>query len=142
MTRALVALRGEIANMASRAIMLAAGFRFAIITIFAAGLPTSALAQNGATFEGRAAYYSPGYRGKVASGEQYNPEKFTAAHKTLPFGTRLLVTDPKTRRSVVVTVNDRGPVSRKLAIDLSLAAARELKMIDRGIIAVKVAPAE
>lgn len=50
-------------------------------------------------FSGKAAYYSPDYSGKVASGAGYDPTKYTAAHKTLPFGTRLLVTDLKTRRA-------------------------------------------
>jgi rare lipoprotein A len=89
-------------------------------------------------FSGKAAYYSPGYSGKVASGADYDPAKFTAAHKTLPFGTRLLVTDLKTRRSVTVTVNDRGPFTPGRVIDLSLAAARALKMTGRGIIQVKI----
>jgi rare lipoprotein A len=89
-------------------------------------------------FSGNAAYYSPNYSGKVASGAGYDPTKFTAAHKTLPFGTRLLVTDLKTRRSVTVIVNDRGPFTPARVIDLSLAAARALKMTGRGIIQVKI----
>ena len=57
-----------------------------------------------------------------------------AAHRTLPFGTRLRVTDPKTHRSVVVIVNDRGPFTKGRVIDLSLAAAKALRMTGRGLI--------
>jgi len=85
---------------------------------------------------GVAAYYSEDYHGRTASGERYDPAKFTCAHRTLPFGTRVLVTDARTHRSVVVTVNDRGPFNKSRMIDLSLAAAKALHMIDRGLIKV------
>lgn len=61
----------------------------------------------------------------------------TAAHRTLPFGTRLRVSDPKTGRSVIVTVNDRGPFGRHRVLDISIAAARALGMIGRGVIYVR-----
>ncbi len=60
-------------------------------------------------FSGVAAFYDHDYSGQTACGERYDPKKFTAAHRTLPFGTRLRVTDTQTHRSVVVIVNDRGP---------------------------------
>jgi len=91
-------------------------------------------------FTGIAAFYDTNYKGRTASGERYDPNKFTAAHKTLPFGTRLRVTDPKTRRSVVVVVNDRGPFTKGRVIDLSLAAAKTLRMTGRGLIKVSFAP--
>ena len=72
--------------------------------------------------------------GPIASGGNYNPDKLTCAHRTLPFGTRLHVTDHKTRRSVSVVVNDRGPFIKGRVLDLSLAAARRLHMTDRGLI--------
>ncbi len=84
-------------------------------------------------FTGVAAYYSKGYRGATARGDRYDPAKFTAAHRTLPFGTRLRVTDKRTGRSVTVIVNDRGPFTKGRVLDLSLAAAKELHMIDRGL---------
>ena len=71
-----------------------------------------------------------------ASGPRYDPKKFTAAHRTLPFGTRLLVTDTKTHRSVTVTVNDRGPFVPGRILDLSLAAATQMHMVGRGLIRV------
>jgi rare lipoprotein A (peptidoglycan hydrolase) len=85
-------------------------------------------------FAGRASFYSSGAR--VASGDIFIPEALTAAHKTLPFGTRLRVTDAKTGRSVVVIVNDRGPFIGDRVLDLSLGAARVLGMTSRGVIQV------
>ena len=61
----------------------------------------------------------------------------TAAHRTLPFGTRIRVTDPKTGRSVIVTINDRGPFGGHRILDLSVGAARALGMVDRGVIYIK-----
>lgn len=88
---------------------------------------------------GVAAFYSADYHGRTASGERYDPAKLTCAHRTLPFGTRVRVTDTRTHRSVVVTVNDRGPFSKGRMIDLSMAAAKALHMIDRGLIHVTAA---
>jgi rare lipoprotein A len=99
-------------------------------------VPEFAAAESTKTFSGRAAYYDSNYKGKTASGQRYDKEKFTAAHKTLPFGTRLRVTDRRTGRSVVVVINDRGPFTRGRVLDLSLAAARSLNMIGRGVIPV------
>lgn len=95
-----------------------------------------AQAGNVKKISGVAAYYSEDYHGRTASGERYDPGKYTCAHRTLPFGTRVRVTDARTHRSVVVTVNDRGPFSKGRVIDLSLAAAKALHMIDRGLIHV------
>jgi rare lipoprotein A len=95
-----------------------------------------ALAQSSKQFSGVAAYYSTDYSGRTARGDRYDPTKFTAAHRTLPFGTRLRVTDPKTRRSVVVVVNDRGPFTKGRVLDLSLAAAKALHMTGRGLMKV------
>ncbi|MGH6665150.1 MAG: septal ring lytic transglycosylase RlpA family protein [Pseudolabrys sp.] len=96
----------------------------------------SAEARDQKTFSGVAAYYGKGYSGRTACGERYDPNKFTAAHRSLPFGTRLRVTDVKTRRSVTVTVNDRGPFTKGRVLDLSLAAAKALHMPGRGLIKV------
>lgn len=89
-------------------------------------------------FSGFASHYGKNYKGVTAAGETYDPDKFTAAHRTLPFGTRLHVTDPKTRRSVTVVVNDRGPFVDGRVLDLSMAAARELDMVERGVARVTV----
>ncbi|MGH6725686.1 MAG: septal ring lytic transglycosylase RlpA family protein [Pseudolabrys sp.] len=90
-------------------------------------------------FSGKATFYDTNYSGKTACGARYNPKKFTAAHRTLPFGTRLRVTDVQTHRSVVVTVNDRGPFIKGRVLDLSLAAAKVLHMAGRGVIRVTAA---
>lgn len=61
----------------------------------------------------------------------------TAAHRTLPFGTRVRVSDPKSGRTVTVTINDRGPFGKRRVLDVSPSAARALGMISRGVIYVK-----
>jgi rare lipoprotein A len=86
-------------------------------------------------FSGLCAFYSES--GHVASGGPFNPGDLTAAHRTLPFGTKVRVTDPKTGRSVVVTINDRGPFGKGRILDVTPAAARALGMMDRGVIYVK-----
>ncbi|MBE2185583.1 MAG: septal ring lytic transglycosylase RlpA family protein [Rhodothermales bacterium] len=88
-------------------------------------------AENGAegTFfqQGHTSYYAHEFAGRrTANGERFNPEAMTAAHKTLPFGTRIRVTSTATGRSVIVRVNDRGPFVRGRILDLSLGAARAL----------------
>jgi rare lipoprotein A len=91
------------------------------------------------SFKGIASFY--GYDGsgnKTASGERFNPEKLTAAHRSLPFGTRVRVTNVRNGRSVVVRINDRGPFIRGRVIDLSHRAARVIKMIGRGVAPVRV----
>ena len=112
-------------------LVLAAGL------IFTAEIASAeAATQKLKTLSGVAAFYDTNYKGRTASGERYDPNKFTAAHKTLPFGTRLRVTDRKTKRSVVVVVNDRGPFNKGRMLDLSLAAAKELRMTGRGLVPV------
>ncbi len=69
----------------------------------------------------------------TANGERYNPGGFTAAHRTLPFGTRVRVTSPNTGRSVVVRINDRGPFVGGRVIDLSVGAARALGLTSSGV---------
>ena len=68
------------------------------------------------------------HRARTASGERFDTGAFTAAHRSLPFGTRLRVTDSRTRRSVVVRINDRGPFVGGRVIDLSPASARAIGM--------------
>ena len=83
---------------------------------------------------GRASWYGKDFHMKpTASGKPYNMYDFTAAHKTLPLGTILRVVDRQTGRSVIVTVNDRGPYIPGRNIDLSYAAADALGMVERGV---------
>lgn len=82
---------------------------------------------------GMASYYGRELAGnRTASGERFNPNDLTAAHRTLPFGSRLRVTNARTGASVVVRVNDRGPFTHRRVIDVSERAARELGMIRAG----------
>jgi rare lipoprotein A len=76
--------------------------------------------------------------GQTASGEVTGPTGLTAVHRTLPFGTKVLVTNVRNRRTVVVRITDRGPYGRGRIIDVSRAAARELDMIDSGTAIVSV----
>jgi rare lipoprotein A len=86
---------------------------------------------------GGASWYGPGFNGKkAASGEIFNENAMTAAHRSLPFGTKLLVTDQNTGRQIKVTINDRGPFHGKRIIDLSKAAANELGFRNRGTTSV------
>lgn len=88
-------------------------------------------------FSGKASFYSYS-KGKTASGESFNKEALTAAHRNLPFGTRVRVTDLKSSKSVVVRISDRGPWIRGRVLDLSIAAARTLGITDRGVAEVRV----
>ena len=74
-------------------------------------------------------WYGPGFHGrKTASGERFNQYAMTAAHKTLPFGTKVKITNPKTNKSVIVTINDRGPYIHGRQFDLSKGAAQAIGM--------------
>ncbi|MET3660104.1 septal ring lytic transglycosylase RlpA family protein [Aquamicrobium ahrensii] len=88
---------------------------------------------------GRASWYA--LHSKTASGERMNPAALTAAHRTLPFGTRLKVTNKKNGKSVVVRINDRGPFVKGRVLDLSKAAANELGFIRSGHTSICMAKA-
>ena len=82
---------------------------------------------------GVASYYGKRFAGRpTASGEIFNPVKLTAAHRTLPFGSKVKVTNKRNGRSVVVRINDRGPFSKGRVIDLSRKAAEEIGLIRAG----------
>ncbi|MHC1738788.1 MAG: septal ring lytic transglycosylase RlpA family protein [Ignavibacteriaceae bacterium] len=86
-----------------------------------------------------ASWYGTKFHGrKTASGEIFDQESFTAAHKTLEFGTLLRLTNPENDRSVIVRINDRGPFIRKRQLDVSRAAAAELGIIENGVAKLKV----
>ena len=94
----------------------------------AAIAPTSG---SGRTFSGMASYYGNEAGSKTASGQRFNQNAMTAAHRTLPFGTKLKVTHGD--RSVVVTINDRGPFIRGRVLDLSTGAARAIGLTSAGV---------
>ncbi|MAK99364.1 MAG: septal ring lytic transglycosylase RlpA family lipoprotein [Citromicrobium sp.] len=82
---------------------------------------------------GIASYYGARFNGRrTASGERFDMNAYTAAHKTLPFGTKVRVTNPRTGKSVIVRINDRGPYAHGREIDVSRAAAVELGLVQRG----------
>jgi rare lipoprotein A len=99
-------------------------FRLALAIVLAA-ISTSAVRAE----SGLAAFYGGG---RTASGEVTGPMGLTAAHRTLPFGTMVLVTNVRNGKTVVVRIVDRGPYGRGRIIDVSRAAARQLDMIDAG----------
>lgn len=97
--------------------------------------------ESGHVQQGIASVYHDKFHGRrTASGQPYNKNQLSAAHRSLPLGTRVRVTDTKTGRSVVVRINDRGPFVRGRILDLSKQAARELGISERGTarVAVKV----
>ena len=88
---------------------------------------------------GSASWYGPGFYGRqTASGERLRKGTFTAAHRTLPFGTKVRVTNLSNGRAVVVRINDRGPFKRHRVIDLAHGAANELRMMQAGEIPVRL----
>ena len=96
----------------------------------AAGKSKAVLGQE---FSGSISYYGPGFHGKkTASGAVYNQNDLTCAHKTLPFGTKVEVHFLKTNKSVILKVNDRGPYAHGRILDVSVAAAKKLGMMQYG----------
>jgi rare lipoprotein A len=93
----------------------------------------------GSVQEGEASYYAHKFHGRTtASGEIYDENAMTAAHKTLPFGTTVRVTNKANGRKVVVRINDRGPFVEGRIIDLSFQAAKEMDMVTAGVVDVRV----
>ena len=96
---------------------------------------TTALAQS----KGKASYYGNKFHGRRTSdGSRYHKDSLTCAHRTLPFGTLLKVRNQKNGREVVVKVTDRGPFGTGRIVDLSMAAAREIGMVQQGVVPVEV----
>src|SRR5436309_13624212 len=89
--------------------------------------------------EGMASYYAEEFNGrKTSNGEVYDMNRFTAAHRTLPFNTKVRVTNTHSGKAVVVRINDRGPFKDDRIIDLSLAAAKEIELIGSGTAPVRL----
>ncbi|WP_394237877.1 septal ring lytic transglycosylase RlpA family protein [Pseudomonas anguilliseptica] len=89
--------------------------------------------------EGQASYYGARHHGnKTASGERFDQNALTAAHRSLPFGSRVQVTNLRNDKRVVVRINDRGPYAKKRIIDLSQKAAEQLDMLRDGVVPVRV----
>jgi rare lipoprotein A len=108
--------------------------RTILLACFVAPFATTALAQGPCTQGVRiiSAYYAEGKH--TASGQRFNPNGLTAAHRTFPFGTRLIVINPQSGKSVTVTINDRGPFVRGVTLDLSAGAAKKIGMRGTGAV--------
>ena len=88
---------------------------------------------------GAASWYGPKFHGRLtANGERFNMDDLTAAHRTLPFGTRVRVTNNATGKAVIVRINDRGPFHGNRVIDLSRQAAKTIGLMSRGVGNVKI----
>ncbi len=115
---------------------------FASIALSTATILSPAIAEPDAASgkvlqSGKASWYGPGFHGKrTASGETFNTNEFTAAHRTLPFGTKVKVVNKKTGRAVVVRINDRGPYAHGRVIDLSRASAKAIGIDGVGSVTV------
>ncbi len=134
---------GAVSHMNSRGVL-----RWAVLFTLAISVVSGCARSNQAGGGGRvggaqsgiASYYADKYHGRTtANGETFDQRKMTAAHRTLPFGTRVRVTDVASGKSVVVRVNDRGPFVKGRVIDLSRAAAEKLGMIRAGLAEVTIA---
>lgn len=102
-------------------------------------IESQAAAYSGDAQSGNASYYHDRFHGRrTASGAAYNKNALSAAHKTLPLGSQVRVTDSRSGRSVVVQINDRGPYGRGRVIDLSRAAAREIGLVSKGVAKVRL----
>lgn len=114
--------------------------RFLVTRFVIAGLALAALAEtaDAATNCGSASWYA--LYSRTASGERMNPEAMTAAHRTLPLGTRLKVVNKRNGKSVIVRINDRGPFVKGRVLDLSKGAARHLGFVKAGHAKVCFAP--
>jgi rare lipoprotein A len=118
---------------------VAAGQREFSLGSRAAALPEDLVSEDASL--GKASWYGPGFHGNpTASGETYDMHELTAAHRTLPLGTRVLVRNQENGRSVVVRINDRGPFVDNREIDLSYAAAQQIGMVNLGLASVEVVP--
>ncbi|MFC3286272.1 septal ring lytic transglycosylase RlpA family protein [Litchfieldella rifensis] len=122
------------------------GLAMLLVTVLLSGCASRDVHRTGAVDfkaeEGLASFYADRYHGRrTASGERFDQQALTAAHRTLPFGTRVKVTRLDNGRHTVVRINDRGPFVRGRIIDLSRQAARELGMEADGMVSVRIAPA-
>jgi rare lipoprotein A len=96
-------------------------------------------AKTGKGMLGIASWYGGTFHGKTtANGERYDMNGLTAAHRSLPFGSKVRITNPATNDSIIVRINDRGPYVGNRVIDLSRAAARAVRIIDRGVAPVRL----
>ena len=113
---------------------------FSLLLVLTFSLPSCAhTLHEGSTQTGHASWYGKEHDGKkTASGETFDMEEMTAAHRTLPLNSKVKVTSLSNGKSVVVKINDRGPFAKGRIIDISRAAAKKLDMISKGTDKVKI----
>ena len=107
----------------------------AVTAVVVSSIATTSIAA-ASSLHGYASYYMTGKR--TANGERFNPFGMTAAHRSLPFGTKVKVTNTRNGRTVVVRINDRGPFIMSRVIDLSLGAARAVGLAQPGVAQVQI----
>ncbi|MBD9416844.1 septal ring lytic transglycosylase RlpA family protein [Pseudomonas sp. PDM16] len=118
-----------------KSVLLLAG----LILILAGCASQGVVDPHGYRAEGQASWYGAKHQGrKTASGERFDQNALTAAHRELPFGTRVRVTNLNNDKRVIVRINDRGPTSRKRVIDVSRQAAEQLDMLRSGVAPVRL----
>ncbi|MDZ4834865.1 MAG: septal ring lytic transglycosylase RlpA family protein [Candidatus Melainabacteria bacterium] len=129
----MIGLNVHVGRQHSSGLVLLAGFVGGLALI--ASLAAPAIAVDGTiTFSGKCSWYGPGFDGKkTASGERFDMKKSTAAHRKLKFGTKVLVENPRTGKTVVVRVNDRGPYAKGRILDISRGAAEKLGTLLGGV---------
>jgi peptidoglycan lytic transglycosylase len=127
---------GHTAQVAHRRTRVATRGRVRVVRRHVAAARHKKTGRRRTASEGLASFYNE--RQQTASGEEFDPGKLTAAHPTLPFGTKLRVTNLSTGRSVTVRVNDRGPYVPGRVVDVSYSAAKALGMVDSGVAKVKL----
>ena len=132
MTRQLTLLAAVVSLAISTPIVASA--QSAATATPAPSAPAAPAMTGDASLNGKLAWYGRKFAGRrTASGERFNPDAMTMAHKTLPFGTMVKVTNPHNGKSVTLRVNDRGPTQPDRVGDVSLAAARALGMVRTGV---------
>lgn len=125
------AVKSRVAHRTSRSKVASRSYRRNYAEAPSRARKSYRVASTGGSYSGKASYYWQGQQ--TASGARFNPNGMTAAHRTLPFGTRVRVTNHSNGRSVVVTINDRGPFVGGRIIDLSRGAAQAISMTGAGV---------
>ncbi|MDH5553302.1 MAG: septal ring lytic transglycosylase RlpA family protein [Nitrosomonas sp.] len=110
-----------------------------LIQLGCSSTPTTSHKDGGYTESGKASFYAMKFQSrKTANGERFNQKSHTAAHKKLPFGTKVKVTNAKNGKSIIVRINDRGPFIAGRIIDLSRSAFSAIGHLDKGILDVHI----
>lgn len=114
--------------------MIIIRFSLVFMIFFVLNTVSAQVSDDACSMKGKASFYAKSFEGKkTANGEVFSNELLTAAHRSLPFGTLVKVTNLSNYKSVIVRINDRGPYSKHRMIDLSKAAAKEIDLVQQGV---------